>query len=1045
MRTADDRPLPIFSFGSLSLNDDPSSEQELEHQGEGPVTATAGSPSSLSGMSPDTNITLFGREYTKDFKPVLLPSASKSPSETITLFGKQYNKDFSPLTPGRATGSAGGPNIAISGGNTSSAQGSMSLSASPFIFRGLHNATPLPSPLPSREPSPQPSTSIERSHLTSASIPPKTLSGPSSIYTSAALLHPSSPLSPTPTPRARALSTVSSQVSTPEKAIQSPSATSTDAPLGEQPLASVTPYDAKEELAPAHALFTTAFQDALKNGSSIANDTVIAIEKLAAGGWAGSTADVKKYLTDAKSFTAFRSTDTRTIAVLGDSGEGKSSLINSLLHIPGVAQTGDIGSACTSVVTEYRQKKPEHVAAITIEAEYLSKSEIQELVRELLWSYRQLFLPIVESSNTSEQDYVRYTRESEHAWSALEAAFKHKRQFTQTYARDMSEGALEKITEQLLQWVDEIEWPQGARNGLWTSNAETAEQCVDQTRFFSQDRFWPFTKIIRVYLSSQILKTGLVLADLPGLHDTNLARVRATQDYLIKCDNIIIVAKISRAITDQSLKSSLFHVFSQHVPAEWEQSGAQNFKVAVVCTRSEDINPRTARPEFCGPNKRIPEELMVQLDKEIADAKATGDNKRKKMAKKQQELLLVQARNGHVRENLQSLFASEMHGRRLDVFCVSNKWYEKYCPKGNIEFVHASGIPELRRFCHTISADAQFKEAKNFLKARMSACLNSLDIWASSLLNAQQKPTLNASIVTKLDNIRNQIPGLIQTFRSGFTQSFQDQIMKAFRHRDMKWQEAATQQGQEWKTWHWTQYNAWCKNNGIHSTLKRGSRNWNTEIIWKMRIELDGLWELVEDDVGDSFSALLEGLLRLLEELKVSLHESGTSQSITSLGNGLDSYIQNIEYTIRRQQGEFLTAVKTIKRYTMEANHNSYIMKEMVPFYRSASNELGSGMGARQQSIIQGHIESETVFPQLSIAVFTSMEASINSIADALHTFLRSVLASIRADFDNVLHSQGGVMGIMTKENERQLEDFAKKVKDLNRQHGLVLWNIKSL
>lgn len=66
-----------------------------------------------------------------------------------------------------------------------------------------------------------------------------------------------------------------------------------------------------------------------------------------------------------------------------------------------------------------------------------------------------------------------------------------------------------------------------------------------------------------------------------------MARVRATQDYLIKCDNIFIVAKISRAITDQSLKSSLFWVISRHVPMEWEESGGKNFKLAVVCTKSE--------------------------------------------------------------------------------------------------------------------------------------------------------------------------------------------------------------------------------------------------------------------------------------------------------------------------------------------------------------------------------------------------------------------------------------------------------------------------
>lgn len=129
--------------------------------------------------------------------------------------------------------------------------------------------------------------------------------------------------------------------------------------------------------------------------------------------------------------------------------------------------------------------------------EYLSAPAIKELIRELLWSYRQLYLPGVESESTSEADYARYTRESEHAWSALQAAFKHKRQFTQGFAQDMSDGALEKITNQLIQWTKEIQWPVGVREGFWSSTAETAEECVEHTKVFMQDRYWPFTKIIR--------------------------------------------------------------------------------------------------------------------------------------------------------------------------------------------------------------------------------------------------------------------------------------------------------------------------------------------------------------------------------------------------------------------------------------------------------------------------------------------------------------------------------------------------------------------
>ena len=65
--------------------------------------------------------------------------------------------------------------------------------------------------------------------------------------------------------------------------------------------------------------------------------------------------------------------------------------------------------------------------------------------------------------------------------------------------------------------------------------------------------------------------------------------MRATEKYLMKCDNILIVANIARAITDQSLKSSLFKVLSRHIPLAWEESAGQGLNVGVVCTKSEVI------------------------------------------------------------------------------------------------------------------------------------------------------------------------------------------------------------------------------------------------------------------------------------------------------------------------------------------------------------------------------------------------------------------------------------------------------------------------
>jgi hypothetical protein len=149
------------------------------------------------------------------------------------------------------------------------------------------------------------------------------------------------------------------------------------------------------------------------------------------------------------------------------------------------------------VVTEYRQKTREHTSPITIEVEYLSEREIEDLIKEQLWNYRQIFLPGVEEDTVDPKDYARFQRESEQAWSALEAGFKHQREFNKNLLSDMTEGGLEKATAKLVQWAHELEWPDGDRSGLWKATADTAEECCDMTSVFMEDRFWPFTKIIR--------------------------------------------------------------------------------------------------------------------------------------------------------------------------------------------------------------------------------------------------------------------------------------------------------------------------------------------------------------------------------------------------------------------------------------------------------------------------------------------------------------------------------------------------------------------
>jgi hypothetical protein len=61
----------------------------------------------------------------------------------------------------------------------------------------------------------------------------------------------------------------------------------------------------------------------------------------------------------------------------------------------------------------------------------------------------------------------------------------------------MTEAGLTKATDQLVKWARELEWPEGGNTGFWKATADTAEECCEMTSIFMQDRFWPFTKIIR--------------------------------------------------------------------------------------------------------------------------------------------------------------------------------------------------------------------------------------------------------------------------------------------------------------------------------------------------------------------------------------------------------------------------------------------------------------------------------------------------------------------------------------------------------------------
>ena len=126
--------------------------------------------------------------------------------------------------------------------------------------------------------------------------------------------------------------------------------------------------------------------------------------------------------------------------------------------------------------------------------------------------------------------------------------------------------------------------------------------------------------------------------------------------------------------------------------------------------------------------------VIDDLDRKIKGAKNGNNQALKKELKRRQvpsrhfpvrwliinmssrELLLIDARNDHVKKGVQSAYASKVPGGKLEVFCVSNTIYEKFSRKANNDSVRSmvtgSGIPDLRRFCHSIAAQSNVARIK---------------------------------------------------------------------------------------------------------------------------------------------------------------------------------------------------------------------------------------------------------------------------------------------------------------------------------------------
>lgn len=425
-----------------------------------------------------------------------------------------------------------------------------------------------------------------------------------------------------------------------------------------------------------------------------------------------------------------------------------------------------------------------------IQAEYFTPEELRKQFEELLRAYRDhTQQPEAPKSQDQEEEKEQNTIAKDSEKKANLATHT----FSAIFAKELGDNptvltsmAFDHAVDMMVEWTSRLV-PRSRDQETFITIEQvssrlrelTSEADSSSTHELPQTR-WPLVRKLRVYLNAFVLSKGLIIVDLPGLRDQNSARKAITEQYIRHCHQIFAVARIDRAITDESIQQ----VF--------ELARCANLtNVDVVCTRSEDVVLSEASNDWVAERGRIKElqsaiakdtASLIELKEEIKDFPRLEDLTRedqkelldmqydrlgleKSMAKNEFELLrlIIGLRNESVSTKLREQYKQHPIASNAKIFCVGNKLYQAHrnmATRASEPYLSMSGILELRQYCIGIVADSQLRAAVEFVKDQVPAFLASVALWVeagagtSSVEKKQRILDAVSAIQDTLDEVR---------------------------------------------------------------------------------------------------------------------------------------------------------------------------------------------------------------------------------------------------------------------------------------------------
>ncbi|KAK4043526.1 hypothetical protein C8A01DRAFT_43650 [Parachaetomium inaequale] len=277
-----------------------------------------------------------------------------------------------------------------------------------------------------------------------------------------------------------------------------------------------------------------------------------------------------------------RATPQRTVVgVVGSTGAGKSSTINAVLDEEGLVPTNPM-RACTASVTEIAYNPSDNK-----DEKY--RAEIHFQSRDEWMTELRAGLDDMQTAQV-DSDTGGSTGNGGDASVPLQ---KLRLVYPTLKSDDLRDGSVtietladEASVKDLLVAVKQI----ASSNSkdfleLLKPFIDSKEKTGDKTEEPGTIEYWPLINAVKIFVRSPILKTGLILVDLPGIHDSNAARAAIANGYIKQCSRLWIVTPITRTVDDKTTQTLLGDSFKRQLQFDGTYS-----KVTMICSKTDEFS-----------------------------------------------------------------------------------------------------------------------------------------------------------------------------------------------------------------------------------------------------------------------------------------------------------------------------------------------------------------------------------------------------------------------------------------------------------------------